>query len=250
MAEHPKDMAKLAKQIERCYGDNRRAARPLQLHITSLATSANLDASLVTCTARSSDNRTASHLQARSGFNAWDVHRHECHCFELWPTDEIVYLCAESETVLTTLDSGKTYVIGGLVDHNRCKGLTHGIAQAAGIATARLPITEHVSLQCGTMLTVNHVFKILLEFEQLKNVAANAQAGGSVRGDYSLTNEACWSAAVHMVIPQRKRKTWVKGRQHQHGSSTGEKSNVDWSNAVCILALVVATIAVTRLQRS
>ena len=31
MAENPKDVAKLAKQIERCYGDNRRAARPLQL---------------------------------------------------------------------------------------------------------------------------------------------------------------------------------------------------------------------------
>ena len=36
MLECPKDMVKLAKQIERCYGANRRAAHPLQLHLTSL----------------------------------------------------------------------------------------------------------------------------------------------------------------------------------------------------------------------
>ena len=242
MAEHPKDIAKLTKQIERCYGDNRRAARPLQLHITSLGT-----------------GRTASHLQARCGFSAWDVHLHEEHCFGLWPQEEIVYLCAESETVLTTLERGKTYVIGGLVDHNRCKGLTHGIAQAAGLATARLPITEHVPLQCGTMLTVYHVFKVLLEYEQL-HVAALARTGvcderESGVGDMQpsgLTEEARWSTAMHLVIPQRKRKSSISQNkpQQQDASITVNDGSLLSSNvngipgATCFIPLVVAIVAV------
>ena len=245
MAEHPKDIAKLTKQIERCYGDNRRAARPLQLHITSLGT-----------------DRTASHLQARCGFSAWDVHRHEEHCFGLWPQEEIVYLCAESETVLTTLERGKTYVIGGLVDHNRCKGLTHGIARAAGLATARLPITEHVPLQCGTMLTVYHVFKILLEFEQLHvapveraAVCDENESGGGDMQIFGLTERARWSTAMHLVIPQRKRKcssaiSQNKPQQQDASITVNDDESLLSSNvggvpgATCSIPLVVVVVAV------
>ena len=56
-----------------------------------------------------------------------------------------------------------------------------------GVGQARLPITEHVSLQCGTMLAVNHVFKILLEFEQRR--AAGADDGESGVGG-TVTDEA------------------------------------------------------------
>lgn len=91
MAENPKDVAKLAKQIERCYGDNRRAARPLQLHITSLEEEASAGPDSGGDAARSSSDRTASHLRARCGFSNWDVHRHGEHCFQVWPQAEIVY---------------------------------------------------------------------------------------------------------------------------------------------------------------
>lgn len=236
MADHPKDIAKLAKQIERCYGDNRRAARPLQLHITSLTENSSEENRWVrdVCNTQPSASRTASHLQARSGFSTWDVHRHEEHWFELWPSDEIVYLCAESDTVLKTLEPSKTYVIGGLVDHNRCKGLTHGIAQGAGVSTARLPITEHISLQCGTMLAVNHVFKILLEFEQQPA---------------SLSNDARWSIALDMVIPQRKRKPWVPNQwtsRHNHHSGVDHEgllpSAQNDSNAICSISAGIAVV--------
>lgn len=154
MAEHPKDVAKLAKQIERCYGDNRRAAHPLQLHLASMDAAAG------------SGSTTAAQLQARCGFDSWDVHRHEQHYLEVFPTEQLVYLTSESDNLLERLEPNKIYVVGALVDHNRRKGLTHGLAQAAGVTTARLPIAEHVSLQCGTMLAVNHVFQLCLEFEQ------------------------------------------------------------------------------------
>ena len=92
--------------------------------------------------------------------------KHEQHYLDVFPKEQLVYLTSESENLLERLEPDKTYVVGALVDHNRRKGLTHGLAQEAGVATARLPIAEHVQLQCGTMLAVNHVFKLCLEFEQ------------------------------------------------------------------------------------
>ena len=79
---------------------------------------------------------------------------------------QIVVLSPDAETPLTTLDPGAIYVIGGLVDHNRYKGLTHERATAAGIETARLPIDEHVQMSQRRVLAVNHVFEILLHFAQ------------------------------------------------------------------------------------
>lgn len=44
--------------------------------------------------------------------------------------------------------------------HCRYKGLCEGSARAAGIATARLPISKHVQLASRAVLTVNHVFQV------------------------------------------------------------------------------------------
>ena len=40
---------------------------------------------------------------------------------EVFAKDDIIYLSAESDNVLESLEEGKAYVIGGLVDHNREK---------------------------------------------------------------------------------------------------------------------------------
>jgi len=162
---------------------------PLQLHITSLRGAAEGGEAEDATVTRS----TASLLHSGCGISSWDAFRHEEHYLEVWPREELVYLSAESETVLTTLEPGKTYVVGGLVDHNRCKGLTYGLAKAAGIATARLPITKYVPLQSCTMLAVNHVFQILLEFEQHEG-----------------SDEERWAAAMETVIPLRKRQGWKR----------------------------------------
>jgi len=62
---------------------------------------------------------------------------------------------ADSPNELQALDSGKAYVIGGLVDRNRHKDLCASRARAAGIATARLPVGQHFKLTAAAVLTVN-----------------------------------------------------------------------------------------------
>ncbi|KAL6764727.1 hypothetical protein V8C86DRAFT_3022151 [Haematococcus lacustris] len=74
--------------------------------------------------------------------------------------DEVVYLTADSPNELTALDPSKVYVIGGLIDRNRHKGLCFNRAQDAGVATARLPIQKHVQLDSSAVLAVNHVVQV------------------------------------------------------------------------------------------
>lgn len=86
----------------------------------------------------------------------WDVEVSERPYYETFPKSDIVYLSSDSDNVIDQLDATKVYIIGGLVDHNRFKGLTHRMAVDRGMAHARLPIQEHFKLETRTVLTVNH----------------------------------------------------------------------------------------------
>lgn len=96
--------------------------------------------------------------------------------------EKLVYLTSDSPNTLTTWDRSAIYIIGGIVDRNRLKGATYEKALAQGIATARFPLQEYVTLGSTPVLAVNHVFDILLEFQH--------------------TND--WRAAFAKVLPQRK----------------------------------------------
>lgn len=73
-----------------------------------------------------------------------------------------VYLTADSDHVLAELDPQKHYIIGGIVDRNRHKGLCEAKARQQGICTARLPLSDHASLVGNKVLTVNQVFDMLV----------------------------------------------------------------------------------------
>ncbi|CAO2656145.1 Nn.00g049480.m01.CDS01 [Neocucurbitaria sp. VM-36] len=95
---------------------------------------------------------------------------------------EIVYLSAESDNVLTHLNPNSTYIIGGLVDKNRHKGICHKRAVNRGIKTAKLPIGEFLEMKSRQVLVTNHVLEIMLKWLEF--------------GD--------WGKAFMEVIPKRK----------------------------------------------
>ena len=181
-----REVTSLSQQLMYAYGANRRAAKPLQYHITSVR------------------GRVDERLHKIDGFDQWRATAHAGSYLDAFPRDRLVYLSSEGTTTLSTLDADKIYVIGGLVDHNRYKGLTHERATAAGIETARLPIDEHVQMSQRRVLAVNHVFEILLQY----------------------ANCADWAAALLAAMPQRR---GAQAREHGDGDDNeGEGEGEAW----------------------
>jgi len=57
---------------------------------------------------------------------------------------KVVYLTADSDVEISELRPGETYIIGGIVDHNRYKNLCLHKAKTHGIRTAKLPIGTYL----------------------------------------------------------------------------------------------------------
>ena len=101
---------------------------------------------------------------------------------ELIRTGEVVYLTSDSPNTLTELRPYNTYIIGGLVDRNRHKGICYKRAMERGIKTAKLPIGDYMQMSSRFVLATNHVVEIMLRWLEL--------------GD--------WGKAFLRVMPKRK----------------------------------------------
>eukprot|EP01083_Nonionella_stella_P186108 680514_1 len=118
----------MSQQIRCAYGANMQSSEfPAKMFLTSFS------------------GRIKEALYKDAGVKRWKLTTHEESLTDVFDKDEIVYLTAESETVLNEIDESKVYVIGGLLDHNRLKGLTHKVALERGFKTARLPICEYMT---------------------------------------------------------------------------------------------------------
>jgi tRNA (guanine9-N1)-methyltransferase len=128
----------------------------------------------------------------------------------VYAPERLVYLTADSPHVLHTLADEDVYVIGGLVDRNRHKGLCLQRATAMGVRHAQLPIAEAVAMSTRRILAVNH---------GTPSVPTLGGGGRCTRPRclcYSLTHTAVfevllryresgdWPAAIAAVLPQRK----------------------------------------------
>ena len=111
----------------------------------------------------------------------------------------LVYLTSEAEDVLREIEPDTVYVIGGIVDHNRLKGLTHREATARGVRTARLPLAETVDMASRKVLTINHCYEVLLAYANIRALQQRRAAGAQ-----PLSPMQCWARAVTAVLPARK----------------------------------------------
>ena len=98
------------------------------------------------------------------------------------PEPEIIYLTSDSPHTLDELRPHSTYIIGGLVDKNRHKGICYRTACDKGIKTAKLPIGDYMEMTSRFVLATNHVVEIMLRWLEC--------------GD--------WGEAFMKVIPKRK----------------------------------------------
>lgn len=84
--------------------------------------------------------------------------------------ESVVYLTADSDSVLMDLEPGTAYIVGTFVDHNSKKGATLELARRVGVRTARLPIEEFMKVgNLCKVLTVNTVVDVLCRFAETKN---------------------------------------------------------------------------------
>ena len=101
---------------------------------------------------------------------------------EVEEVGEVVYLTSDSPDTLTELQPYSTYIIGGLVDRNRHKGVCYKRAMDRGMRTAKLPIGDYMQMTSRFVLATNHVAEIMLRWLEL--------------GD--------WGNAFLQVMPKRK----------------------------------------------
>lgn len=188
----------LAQQILQCYGVNKRAQIPVQMYLTGV--SSDLHPRLKKTNV---DSWTATHIEAQDYIEMSSK-------FQVEPVDseaqkegkkQLVYLSSDAEEVLDDLDPNCAYIIGGIVDRNAHKGVAHRKAVAQGIRTVKLPIKEHMALSLTHVLTVNHVFELLVEQGHLQS----------------------WPTVLEKVIPQRKRAI-TDEKEAQEGEGPQEEA--------------------------
>lgn len=125
-------------QVMYCYAENGRCASPAHLWLTGC------------------EGEMGNQLKRIPGFDKWIIETENRSYIEALQDrkENLVYLTADSETVLEELDLKKIYIIGGLVDRNRWKGITMKKAQEQGIQTAKLPIANFMKMSSSQVLFI------------------------------------------------------------------------------------------------
>uniref|UniRef100_A0A6B2F983 tRNA methyltransferase 10 homolog B n=1 Tax=Bothriechis nubestris TaxID=1766655 RepID=A0A6B2F983_9SAUR len=155
-----KEISRLAAQIRRLYGSNKKAQKPFWLHLTGIVKNSPI---YEAC------------LRMNDGFANYLMDVTAESYLDLFPLDMIVYLTPDSDNVLEEVDPQKVHILGGLVDESIQKKLTFQIAQERHLQTARLPIQEYMVKNVNaknyhsTTLAINQVFDALSTFCDTKN---------------------------------------------------------------------------------
>ncbi|KAB1279936.1 tRNA methyltransferase 10-like protein B [Camelus dromedarius] len=174
-----KELSRLAGQIGRLYGSNKKADRPFWICLTGFTTDSPL---YEEC------------LRMNDGFSSYLLDITEEDCFSLFPLETLVYLTPDSEHALEDVDLNKVYILGGLVDESVQKKVTFQKAQEHSVKTARLPIQEYMVRRQNEknyhseILAINQVFDILSTYFDTQNWPEALKKGVSSRKGYVLQN--------------------------------------------------------------
>lgn len=173
------ELSKAVQQAARIYSINRHLENPSQLYITSVR-----------------DKIKDKFSITNTGYVKWDANISELDYIDLFKSTKndsenepnLIYLTGDSDNTLPDVEEilkneNTVFVIGGLVDHNRHKGLCLSRANERNIRTARLPISENLKLNQRHILSTVAVFEILVK----------------IIGDRST-----WHEALVSCIPKRK----------------------------------------------
>ncbi len=137
-----------------------------------------------------------------------DKESSETSSTELSSNGEVIYLTSDSPNTLTELRPYSTYIIGGIVDKNRHKGICYKRAMDQSMKTAKLPIGDYIKMTSRFVLATNHVAEIMLRWLEV--------------GD--------WGKAFLEVIPKRKGgilKGKVEEEDKQSGPEPSHTSDID-----------------------
>lgn len=186
-----REIVSLSNQISRCYSAKRHSKYNLDLTISSF--NGNLKTRF--------DTLVREYL-------AWKNINIETndHLQEILPEDKealskVVYLTADTDEVLESLDSGYTYIIGGIVDKNRHKSICINKAKELGLKVGRLPIDKFIKINGRQVLATSHVFEICCKWFE---------------------NEKDWGKAFNEVLPPRKVKQDEEKEEKEDEKKEGE----------------------------
>ena len=146
-----KEVCKLATQIGRSYGVNKKMDQPFELYLSRL----------------SKDGAILQECQRQlMGFDSFPIIQSEKHPCELFDCSKLIYLTPDAKDELLTLEQDKIYIIGGLVDEQINKRVCLEHARSKDIVTAKLPITRFMvnrspKQSTNMILTINQVMEVL-----------------------------------------------------------------------------------------
>ncbi|KAK8020158.1 hypothetical protein PG990_005296 [Apiospora arundinis] len=207
------EMVSLANQVTRCYSDNRTAEYPVHLAVSSYGGALKerhetvlhnqqlkwRDIQFVEDDFMAAAHRAKETMAGPEGGKLVDVLKGgEGKDFISWeePTqprkkgapepepeaDDVDKSIVRLPYTLDRIEPNTTYVVGGIIDRNRHKGLCYKVARDHKVRTAKLPIGEFMVLLDRHVLATNHVVEIMVRWLET--------------GD--------WGEAFTKVIPTRK----------------------------------------------
>ncbi|XP_072544857.1 tRNA methyltransferase 10 homolog B [Salminus brasiliensis] len=176
-----KEISRLAGQIRRLYGSNKKASQPFHLFLTDLERDGLLYRECI---------------RMNAGFLNYLIDVTEESWIDLFPSQDIIYLTPDASEALDRVDEDKVYILGGLVDESIQKKISYTRAKELGVHMARLPIDEYMVKKPNPknfhskILAINQVFEILLTLRHTGSWITALSSGIPAGKGYMVSSEA------------------------------------------------------------